>query len=79
MCEATFPTRRTEWNQHRGGLLTQSGLMAMNSNGTDSHPLKRGVWLLRLCSTIRLHRHRPQYRSSTLRIPRSKMTLETTY
>ena len=33
--------------QHRGGLLTQSGLMAMNSNGSDSHPLKRGVWLLR--------------------------------
>lgn len=33
--------------QHRGGLLTQSGLMAMNSNGTDSHPLKRGVWLLK--------------------------------
>ncbi|MFO0428750.1 MAG: DUF1592 domain-containing protein [Planctomyces sp.] len=34
-------------NLHRGGLMTQSGLMAMNSNGTDSHPLKRGVWLLR--------------------------------
>jgi hypothetical protein len=34
-------------NLHRGGLLTQAGLMAMNSNGTDSHPLKRGVWLLR--------------------------------
>ncbi len=33
--------------QHRGGLLTQPGLMAMNSNGSDSHPLKRGVWLLR--------------------------------
>lgn len=34
-------------NHHRGGLLTQSGLLAMNSNGSDSHPLKRGVWLLR--------------------------------
>ena len=34
-------------NHHRGGLLTQSGLMAMNSNGADSHPLKRGVWLLK--------------------------------
>lgn len=34
-------------NSHRGGLLTQAGLMAMNSNGADSHPLKRGVWLLR--------------------------------
>ncbi|MCC9642667.1 DUF1592 domain-containing protein [Rhodopirellula sp. JC740] len=30
----------------RGGLLTQAGLLAMNSAGADSHPLKRGVWLL---------------------------------
>lgn len=30
----------------RGGLLTQAGLLAMNSDGIDSHPLKRGVWLL---------------------------------
>ncbi|MCH2127077.1 MAG: DUF1592 domain-containing protein [Pirellulaceae bacterium] len=32
--------------QPRGGLLTQSGLLAMNSAGADSHPLKRGIWLL---------------------------------
>jgi hypothetical protein len=32
--------------QRRGGLLTQAGLLAMNSDGKDSHPLKRGVWLL---------------------------------
>jgi mono/diheme cytochrome c family protein len=31
---------------HRGGLLTQAGLLAMNSDGIDSHPLKRGIWLL---------------------------------
>ena len=31
---------------NRGGLITQAGLLAMNSDGTDSHPLKRGVWLL---------------------------------
>lgn len=30
----------------RGGMLTQAGLLAMNSDGEDSHPLKRGVWLL---------------------------------
>ena len=30
----------------RGGLLTQAGLLAMNSDGLDSHPLKRGIWLL---------------------------------
>ena len=32
--------------QDRGGLLTQAGLLAMNSAGADSHPLKRGIWLL---------------------------------
>ena len=32
--------------QQRGGLLTQAGLLAMNSDGKDSHPLKRGIWLL---------------------------------
>jgi len=30
----------------RGGLLVQAGLLAMNSDGVDSHPLKRGIWLL---------------------------------
>ena len=40
--------RRVELDEshRRGGLLTQAGLLAMNSDGTDSHPLKRGVWLL---------------------------------
>jgi hypothetical protein len=31
---------------HRGGVLTAAGILAMNSDGADSHPLKRGVWLL---------------------------------
>ena len=30
----------------RGGLLTVAGLLVMNSNGKDSNPLKRGIWLL---------------------------------
>ena len=30
----------------RGGLLTQAGLLAMNSDGKASHPLKRGIWML---------------------------------
>ncbi|MHC2066411.1 DUF1592 domain-containing protein [Bremerella sp. T1] len=30
----------------RGGLLTQPGVMAMNSDWPDSHPLKRAIWLL---------------------------------
>ncbi|MCA9066649.1 MAG: DUF1592 domain-containing protein, partial [Planctomycetaceae bacterium] len=35
-----------EPHHRRGGLLTQAGFLAMNSDGKDSHPLKRGVWLL---------------------------------
>ncbi|EMI56446.1 protein containing DUF1592 [Rhodopirellula sallentina SM41] len=31
----------------RGGVLTQAGLLAMNSDGEHSHPLKRGVWVLK--------------------------------
>jgi len=31
---------------NRGGILTCAGILAMNSDGADSHPLKRGVWLL---------------------------------
>ena len=30
----------------RGGLLAQAGLLAMNSDGKNSHPLKRGIWIL---------------------------------
>lgn len=33
-------------NYQLGGLLTQAGLLAMNSDWPDSHPLKRGIWLL---------------------------------
>jgi mono/diheme cytochrome c family protein len=33
-------------NAPRGGLLTQAGILAMNSNGEDSHPIKRAVWLM---------------------------------
>ena len=31
---------------HRGGILTAAGMLTMKSDGADSHPLKRGVWLL---------------------------------
>jgi hypothetical protein len=36
----------TEPKLNRGGLLTGSAVLAMNSDGKDSHPLKRGVWML---------------------------------
>lgn len=32
--------------RNRGGLLTGAAILAMNSDGKDSHPLKRGVWML---------------------------------
>lgn len=31
---------------NRGGLLTTAAVLTMNSDGRDSHPLKRGVWML---------------------------------
>ncbi|MEZ6140031.1 MAG: DUF1592 domain-containing protein [Zavarzinella sp.] len=31
---------------HRGGILTTAAILSMNSDGKDSHPLKRGVWML---------------------------------
>ncbi len=33
-------------SHRRGGLLTQAGVLAMNSSGEDSNPLKRGIWML---------------------------------
>ena len=31
---------------NRGGILTSAAILTMNSDGKDSHPLKRGVWML---------------------------------
>ena len=33
-------------NDRRGGLLTQASFLMINSNGEDSHPIRRAVWLL---------------------------------
>ena len=41
-----FRRVKLEPQHKRGGLLTQAGLLAMNSDGKDSHPLKRGIWML---------------------------------
>lgn len=41
-----FRAVKLDSSQSRGGLLTQAGLLAMNADGDDSHPLKRGIWLL---------------------------------
>jgi len=41
-----FRRVQLDTNTSRGGVLTQAGLLTMNSAGKDSHPLKRGIWLL---------------------------------
>ncbi len=30
----------------RAGIMTQASILTMNSDGMDSHPIKRGVWML---------------------------------
>jgi mono/diheme cytochrome c family protein len=35
-----------EVKHQRGGLMTGAAVLAMNSDGKDSHPLKRGIWML---------------------------------
>lgn len=36
-----------EPKDRRGGLLAQAGLLAMNTTGEDTNPLKRGIWMLK--------------------------------
>ncbi len=38
-----FPINK---DQHRGGLLTQASMLFGNSTGAETHPIKRGVWVL---------------------------------
>ncbi|MAI32264.1 MAG: hypothetical protein CMM07_11415 [Rhodopirellula sp.] len=33
-------------NHHRGGFLTQASMLFGNSTGSETHPIKRGVWVL---------------------------------
>ncbi len=33
-------------DENRGGLITQGSFLLINSNGEDSHPIKRAVWIL---------------------------------
>ncbi len=46
ICGNAFRRVGLEGQARRGGLLTQAGLLAMNSDYPDSHPLKRGKWIL---------------------------------
>lgn len=42
----TFEKVALPTNSRRGGLLTQGSFLLANSNGEDSHPIKRAVWVL---------------------------------
>ena len=33
-------------SDQRGGLLSQASVLTLNSSGDDTHPIKRGVWVL---------------------------------
>lgn len=41
-----FERVRVDGDSPRGGLLTQAAFLLSNSNGEDSHPIKRAVWIL---------------------------------
>ncbi len=41
-----FEVRDVEERHHRGGLLTQASMLFGNSTGAETHPVKRGVWVL---------------------------------
>ena len=40
-----FERVEVDHTHQRGGLLTQASILLMNSNGEDSHPIRRAVWL----------------------------------
>jgi hypothetical protein len=41
-----FAARSIEKEHHRGGLMTQASMLFGNSTGAETHPIKRGVWVL---------------------------------
>lgn len=42
----SFQVRPLGKEHHRGGLLTQASMLFGNSTGAETHPIKRGVWVL---------------------------------
>ena len=41
-----FQIHPLEKQHHRGGLMTQAAMLFGNSTGAETHPIKRGVWVL---------------------------------
>ena len=42
----SFRAVKLKPEMNRGGLLTQASILTLNSSGDDTHPIKRGVWVL---------------------------------
>ena len=41
-----FGVHMIDSSHHRGGLMTQASMLFGNSTGAETHPIKRGVWVL---------------------------------
>ena len=41
-----FDVHNLDRKHHRGGLLTQASMLFGNSTGAETHPIRRGVWIL---------------------------------
>lgn len=41
-----FQVHPLDKKHHRGGLMTQASMLFGNSTGAETHPIKRGVWVL---------------------------------
>lgn len=44
---AQFRAVKVDKSKNRGGLLSQGSFLAGHSSGDDSHPIKRGTWLVK--------------------------------
>jgi len=42
----SFQPHAISKEHHRGGLMTQASMLFGNSTGSETHPIKRGVWVL---------------------------------
>lgn len=42
----SFQKQAIDKSHHRGGLMTQASMLFGNSTGSETHPIKRGVWVL---------------------------------
>ncbi len=41
-----FQVHNLDKRHHRGGVLTQASMLFANSTGSETHPIRRGIWVL---------------------------------